>query len=202
MAEQSIMTTPAAPRPARLKADETRTSTSEFLRKSDLASVFVSYKRSYFTPQTAAVTDQEGQTSSKNETEIAVRVESKRKRILRLTEAGREYYAMLKKYDGVVLSRDDESFVAQLYESPSDYPMMEAEFAVSDVAESEREFLVEGARLVWTISYRHEGNTRSRDSTLYLRRSTWSAQDLAAAEQRASALTNAINWHRPSTGER
>ena len=102
---------------------------------------------------------------------------------------------MLKKYDGVIVSCDDDSFVARLYEDASDYPVMEAEFATEDVATAERNLVVEGAQLVWTISYRHEGGTRFREGTVYLKRGALTDAELFVASERTSHLLNAINWN-------
>ena len=103
-----------------------------------------------------------------------------------------ELYARL---DGVIVSCDDDSFVARLYEDASDYPVMEAEFATEDVATAERNLVVEGAQLVWTISYRHEGGTRFREGTVYLKRGALTDAELFVASERTSHLLNAINWN-------
>lgn len=195
--EARTLTMPAAPRPARISLVDG--STSEFLGAADLYSVLISYSTTKGFSGGTSSAEKESSDSSKHEIGITARIESTRPRIVQLAQKRREHYAMLKKYDGVVVSRDNDSFTARLYENASDYPVMEAEFDLTDVPESEWRFVVEGAPLVWTISYRHQGSTRSRDSMIYLRRSAWSAQEVAAAKERVSKLVNAIDWDESST---
>lgn len=196
--ELPALTTPASPRPARIPHSDG--STSEFVGAGHLYSVLVSYSTSSAVDSETGLREREAADSSKNEITIAARIESKRRKIVQLSEQKREHFAMLRKYEGVIISREDDSFTARLYESPSDYPVMEAEFNLADVPESEWPHVIEGAPLVWTISYRHQGSTRSRDSMIYLRRSAWTAEEVAAARDRASTLVNAIDWNE-STAE-
>jgi hypothetical protein len=79
-------------------------------------------------------------------------------------------YILLKKYDGVVISRGPDSFTARLYETSDDYPVLEAEFDLEELSEGDRALAVEGAPLVWTIGYGYEGSTRKRESAIYMRR--------------------------------
>jgi len=107
--------------------------------------------------------------------------------------AGR--YILLKKYEGVVTSRGEHSFVARLFENPSDYPVVEAEFDLEELSETDRELAVEGATLVWTIGYGYDGSTRKRESTIYLRRlPPWSEKEIEQGEQAATDLTRGIEW--------
>jgi hypothetical protein len=104
-------------------------------------------------------------------------------------------YILLKKYEGFVTSRSQDSFWARLFENSSDYPVLEAEFDIEELSETDRELAVEGASMVWTIGYRYEGSTRKRESSIYLRRlPRWTDAEIAEAKEAAGKLTCGISW--------
>ena len=104
-------------------------------------------------------------------------------------------YILLKKYEGFVTTRGEDSFSARLFENNGDYPVVEAEFDLEELSENDRELAVEGAPLVWTIGYAYEGSTRKRESLIYLRRlPVWSDKELEKARGAADDLTHAIRW--------
>jgi hypothetical protein len=104
-------------------------------------------------------------------------------------------YILLKKYEGFVTARSEDSFSARLFENNSDYPVVEAEFDLEELSETDRELAVEGAPLVWTIGYSYEGSTRKRESLIYLRRlPVWTSKDLEKGRSAAADLTRAIQW--------
>lgn len=104
-------------------------------------------------------------------------------------------YILLKKYEGFVTARSDETFTTRLVESDGDYPVVEAEFDLEELSETDRALAVEGATLVWTIGYSYEGSTRKRESQIYLRRlPAWSNKEIQQAKLEAEALTRAIRW--------
>ncbi len=104
-------------------------------------------------------------------------------------------YILLKKYEGFVTARGEDSFSARLFENNSDYPVVEAEFDLEELSETDRELAIEGAPLVWTIGYAYEGSTRKRQSLIYLRRlPAWSDKELEKGRAAADDLTRAIQW--------
>lgn len=104
-------------------------------------------------------------------------------------------YILLKKYEGFVTARGEDSFSARLFENNSDYPVVEAEFDLEELSETDRELAVEGAPLVWTIGYAYEGSTRRRESLIYLRRlPAWSSKELEKGRSAAEDLTRDIRW--------
>ena len=104
-------------------------------------------------------------------------------------------YILLKKYEGFVTSRGEDSFSARLFENNSDYPVVEAEFDLEELSETDRKLAVEGASMVWTIGYAYEGSTRKRESMIYLRRlPAWSDKELEKGRAAADDLTRAIRW--------
>lgn len=104
-------------------------------------------------------------------------------------------YILLKKYEGFVTTRSKDRFSARLFESSSDYPVVQAEFDLEELSETDRELAVEGAPLVWTIGYAYEGSTRKRESLIYLRRlPSWSDKELKQGRKAAEDLTRGIRW--------
>lgn len=114
------------------------------------------------------------------------------KRVNPLTE---ERYILLKKFEGYVTARSEKSFTARLSENANDYPVLEAEFDLEELSETDRSLAVEGAALVWTMGYRYEGNTRKRESVIYLRRlPPWKDEEAERAKREAEDLTRDIQW--------
>jgi hypothetical protein len=104
-------------------------------------------------------------------------------------------YILLKKYEGFVTARRESNFSARLFESNSDYPVIEAEFDFEELSETDRELAVEGAAMVWTIGYAYDGSTRKRESFIYLRRlPAWSEKELQQGREAAEDLSRAIRW--------
>jgi hypothetical protein len=125
---------------------------------------------------------------------VASPVEVKVPRVKRVGGQSKERYILLKKYQGYVSSRNETAFVARLFEDATEYPVMEAEFDLEELSETDRQLAVEGAALVWTIGY-HENGPRKRESLIYLRRQPgWTAKEAQQAEAEAAALTSDIDW--------
>ena len=104
-------------------------------------------------------------------------------------------YILLKKYEGFVTARGETTFSARLFENDSDYPVVEAEFDLEELSETDRKLANEGAPLVWTIGYAYEGSTRKRESLIYLRRlPAWSDKELEKGRAAADDLTRGIQW--------
>jgi hypothetical protein len=94
-----------------------------------------------------------------------------------------------------VTRRGAEDFSARLFESPTDYPVLEAEFDLEELSEEDRKLAVEGAAMVWTIGYAYAGSTRKRESAIYLRRlPPWSPKEIEHGRKTAEELTSAIQW--------
>jgi len=197
------LTTPAAPRPARIPLTEETSATNRFLSASELDSVLASWKA--VDPETDDSSthsiEEATEIGSENLRDASDRIKRRQQKRVFLPVSGNERYRMLAKYDGFILSRDNESFVARLYENGSDYPIMEAEFGIEDISQSERELAIPGAPLVWTMSYRHEGSTVFRDSRIYLRRMEWNSADVAAARETVAPLTDGLDWEPHSAAQ-
>jgi hypothetical protein len=121
--------------------------------------------------------------------------ESQSERFIRIVKTRQPRFVLLKKLEGIVVLRGDDFFVAHFVENYSDVKILEAEIALSDIPESERPLVVEGAFLVWTMSYRWEGGELRRDSAIYIRRlPAWNAQEAEKAIHAARSLRTSIDW--------
>jgi len=108
--------------------------------------------------------------------------------------ASKGNYILLKRYNGFVVRKGEQSFVARLFEERTDYPVLEAEFDLEELSTSDRALVVEGAALVWTIGY-HEEETRRRESLIYMRRRpNWNNKELEQAKVATEELTRGIKW--------
>jgi hypothetical protein len=135
-----------------------------------------------------------GQASSEPQTMGGRPVEVKIPRVKQVGGQTKERYILLKKYQGFVCSRGETSFTARLFENVSDYPVIEAEFDLEELSETDRALAVEGSALVWTIGY-HENGPRKRESLIYIRRRPgWTAKEAKEAEAASESLTSDIDW--------
>jgi hypothetical protein len=135
-----------------------------------------------------------GQASTEPGTMRGCPVEVKIPRVKQVGGQPKERYILLKKYQGFVCSRGETCFIARLFENASEYPVIEAEFDLEELSETDRELAVEGAALVWTIGY-HENGPRKRESLIYIRRRPgWTEKEAQQAEAEAETLTSDIDW--------
>ena len=195
MTNAELLTVPAQLRSARYVSEDDASYTAEFL--SEIRAVIASSKA--FTsdvnaPSSTRIQEDPESGESRVPRRVNELLQRKQPKRVHFEPGANERYRMLAKYDGFVVSRDTESFVARLFENGSDYPVLEAEFGIEDVSESERQRAVPGAPLTWTMSYRHEGGTVFRDSRIYFRRTEWTPEGLRAAREAAAALTDGLDW--------
>jgi hypothetical protein len=116
-------------------------------------------------------------------------------RVKRVNTLPEGRYILLKKYEGFITVKKEQSFTTRLFENNSDYPVLEAEIDFEELSETDRELVAEGAAIVWTIGYRYEGNTRKRESVIYMRRlPLWQDEEIEYAKREADELTRDICW--------
>ncbi|HEX4119985.1 MAG TPA: hypothetical protein VH619_05095 [Verrucomicrobiae bacterium] len=135
-----------------------------------------------------------GQVSSEPGTMGGRPIEVKIPRVKQFGGQPKERYILLKKYQGFVCSQGETTFTARLFENASEHPVIEAEFDLEELSETDRELAVEGAALVWTIGY-HENGPRKRESLIYIRRRPgWTEEESKEAKADTEALTSGITW--------
>ena len=102
---------------------------------------------------------------------------------------------ILQQWEGLVVSRERDTFTARVFEGYRDFPPKSAEISLEEIAEEQREFVVAGAMFSWTIGYRLRGATRSRFSEIYIRRlPAWTEEELKDAKATASKLSEEAGW--------
>ena len=92
-----------------------------------------------------------------------------------------ERFIVLKKWDGVVLESDDDSFTVRLIDGDGKLPTYQAIFARSQLSTEEQSQIAVGASFVWTIGYHHAGTTDRHDSKFEFNRlPDWSDKEINA----------------------
>ncbi len=103
--------------------------------------------------------------------------------------------SILKKFDGYVLSIEEESFIARLESDEFDEPPLEAEFGLDELSQQDRDLLQPGAPLVWTLTAHRTGGTLSRKSSLYIRRIQCPTQSVFDREiENSHSYFGGIQW--------
>jgi hypothetical protein len=133
--------------------------------------------------------------SAKEETMQAREAQVRVPRAMPVSAQPEGRYILLKKYEGFVTSKGERSFTARLFENSTDYPVLEAEFELEELSETDRGLAVEGAAMVWTIGYHYEGSTRKRESAIYFRRlPPWTEKEIEQARRNTEDLVRGIKW--------
>ncbi len=120
---------------------------------------------------------------------------STRFRAVRKNVGNNESFSGIRKYDGIILERGQETFWARLYENPTDYPSVDAEFDLADLPQSDREIAIQGARIVWTIGFEMQRGTLKKQSILYIRRlPPISVKEAEDSKRAVDDLMDEIAW--------
>jgi hypothetical protein len=115
--------------------------------------------------------------------------------LIDLSESRRSRWQLLKKFEGSVVSVTAETFTAHFKDNRSDAAFIEAEIDLSKLQEEDRALAVEGASLVWTISFCWQGGTKKRESSIYFRHlPAWSAEEIAKAQDQIKRISDAVQW--------
>lgn len=138
----------------------------------------------YEQPDLPAVVDEQD--------EVASRV--LRPAVWRRPDAPKDAFHALQRWEGVVTTIEEETFVARLTDLTSEGPDEEVELPLADVPGEDRDLLEPGAVFYWAIGYRDEASgQRQRVSALRFRRlPVWSAGELRAAGERAAEVAAAL----------
>ncbi len=100
-----------------------------------------------------------------------------------------ERFRAIQKWEGYVIDADDEVFRARLIPLKGEGCEQEAEIFLSEITDEDREMLQPGAVFYWSIGYLEKPSGTMRASIIRFRRlPTWTAQELTAAETKATEL--------------
>ena len=99
----------------------------------------------------------------------------------------RERFALLQKWEGIVIQTGTDSFIANLVDLSEKGPDEEAEFPIEEVHSTDRDLIKEGAVFYWNIGYIDtENGQRIRASLIRFRRlPAWTTKELKKAEAEA-----------------
>lgn len=97
---------------------------------------------------------------------------------------------ILGSWEGAVLQKNGDMFVARLVDTKGKHSDEEAEFSVEEVPKSDRDLIDSGAVFYWTVGFWDSiGGLRSRISQIRFRRlPVWSPAELERAKANASRL--------------
>jgi hypothetical protein len=99
-----------------------------------------------------------------------------------------EQFQVLQKWEGVVLSLEDNIFWARLKDRTNDNPDEEVEIELDEVLPDDRELVEPGAAFYWSIGHLHKAHgQRIRASEIRFRRIPgWTEEDIMAAKRQVS----------------
>jgi len=102
-------------------------------------------------------------------------------------------FVLLQKWEGFILSVDEEKFSVRLFDTVGMRKPHQVLFARFDLSEEDQDLIEEGALLVWMIGLRQIGIRRRRESEIYIRRlPAWSNTEIETARARAGELHGRI----------
>lgn len=106
----------------------------------------------------------------------------------------KEHIEVLRSWQGVVESVQEDTFIARLIDRDGMEPDIEAEIYLDEVFEQDRPLVRAGAVFYWSIGYRDIPTGRTRFSSLKFRRlPVWQARDIEQARAHATELEN-LGW--------
>ncbi len=105
-------------------------------------------------------------------------------------------FQVLQKWEGVVLDVTADSFHARLTDLTGGAPAEEAELLLDDVPPDDRDLVAPGAIFYWSVGYLDLfSGQRMRSSSMRFRRlPAWGSTELAAAQERARAVAEELDW--------
>jgi hypothetical protein len=108
-----------------------------------------------------------------------------------------DYLLALQKWEGTVLDRGKDSFLARLTDRNRVGPDEEAEILLDEVSEDDLPLVTPGAVFYWSIGY-YVGTNRQkrRISVIRFRRlPAWTEEELRLANQQAEHLRDLLGWN-------
>jgi hypothetical protein len=111
--------------------------------------------------------------------------------------ATQPHLASRTKWEGVVVSVGDETFVARLTDETGDQPEVEVELFKSEVSPADADLLRKRAVFYWVMGYRDtKDGDRVRESRLRFRRLPgWRPEDIERASEWADETRAELGWH-------
>jgi hypothetical protein len=107
----------------------------------------------------------------------------------------RSRFEVLQKWEGIVLDVLHDSFTARLIDLTRQGADEEAEFALDEIDEGDKDLLKPGAVFYWNVGYSDSLSGRARVSIIRLRRlPIWRKEELERAKRDAERLSTLLEW--------
>ena len=104
-------------------------------------------------------------------------------------------FEVLQKWEGIVLDVLHDSLTARLIDLTLQGSDEEAEFALEEIDEGDKDLLKPGAVFYWNIGYSDSPTGRARVSIIRFRRlPVWRSEELAQAKRDAERLSGLLEW--------
>ncbi|MGA1826417.1 MAG: hypothetical protein ACMUIP_17320 [bacterium] len=105
-------------------------------------------------------------------------------------------FISLQKWEGIVLKRMKESFLARLIDLTNDGPDEEAELPIAEISAEDLSLIEPGAIFYWNIGYLDKwSGQRTRASVIRFRRlPKWTRKEIDAAKREAEQIQEFLNW--------
>lgn len=104
-------------------------------------------------------------------------------------------FEVLQKWEGIVLDVLPDSFTARLIDLTLEGSDEEAEFALEEIDEGDKDLLKPGAVFYWNIGYSDSPSGRARVSIIRFRRlPVWRSEELERAKRDAERLSGLLEW--------
>jgi len=105
-------------------------------------------------------------------------------------------FISLQKWEGIVLKRIKESFLARLIDLTNDGPDEEAELPIAEISKEDLDLIEPGAIFYWNIGYLDKwSGQRTRASVIRFRRlPKWTRKEIEAATREAEQIQEFLNW--------
>lgn len=105
-------------------------------------------------------------------------------------------FISIQKWEGTVLKRIKESFLARLIDLTNDGPDEEVELPIAEVSEEDLNLIEQGAIFYWNIGYLDKkSGQRTRASVIRFRRlPMWTQKEIEAAQKEADQIQKCLKW--------
>lgn len=122
-------------------------------------------------------------------------IPSNKRLVNRKEEIVESNYSLLDKFEGYIVSIDEQEFVAKLRSTTYSSEDFESTFEVTDIPESQIKKLKIGASLIWTIGKSISGRTIEKKSKIYLPNLPMrSKADVDSAKKAIAHKIENIDW--------
>ncbi len=106
-------------------------------------------------------------------------------------------YKSLQKWEGTVIEKKEDTFIAKLNDMTNIGVQEEAEIYIEEISNDDRELIKSGNKFYWHIGYFENATTgqRTRDSFFrFIRLPKWNKLEIKLSEVEADRIKNELKW--------